>query len=95
MKDEYKRNFAFDPEFIERKDSLEMHKDRIEKTHSHKRNKSFMRKFHSIEAHNSVPDEEAAMSLKKNIVEAEVISFHTVNIEWESSASLPSALITR
>lgn len=79
MRDEYKRDFAFDPEFIERKDSLEMHKERIDK--SHKRKKSFMRKFHSIEAHNSVPDEEAAMSFKKNIVEDEVISFHTVNIE--------------
>lgn len=87
MKDEYIRDFAFDPEFIERKDSIKMHKDRMKK--SHKRDKRLMRKFHSIEADNSVPDEEAEMGFEKNTVEEEVISFHTVIITSESPQPLP------
>lgn len=81
FEDEYVRDFAFDPEFIRRKDSIEMHRDRIEKRHKCNKRRSFMRKFHSDKAHKSFSssDEEIAIKFKKNIIDAEVYSFCTVN----------------
>lgn len=75
FEDEYKRDYAFEPEFIQRKDSLEMHKDRIDK--SHKRNRSFLRKFRSVEKHESTSEED----FKLTFIEAEVHSFCSVNIQ--------------
>lgn len=52
IKDEYIRDYSFDPEFIKRKDSLDTHKDRLEKTHVLNK-----RKHNSIDIHNMIDAE--------------------------------------
>lgn len=79
IEDEYIRDYAFEPEFIQRKDSIKMHKERLEK--KHKQNEKLMRKFHSLDVYKSLSEEEIAMILKTNIIDAEVYSFCTVIIE--------------
>jgi hypothetical protein len=79
LKDEYIRNYVFDPELLQRKDSIAKHKDRLDKIH--KANKRYMRKFHSIEIDKPMTEEEIASEFKNTIVDDEVHSFCTVNIE--------------
>lgn len=78
MKDEYVRNYVFDPELLQRKDSIDMHKDRLVKIH--KANKRYLRKFHSIEIDKPMTEEEIATKFKNTVVDDEVYSFCTVNI---------------
>lgn len=52
IKDEYIRDYSFDPEFIKRKDSLDTHMDRLEKTHVLNK-----RKHNSIDIHNMIDAE--------------------------------------
>lgn len=56
IKDEYVRDFSFDPEFIKRKDSLDTHKERIEKAVVAGK-KRLSRKHNSIEIHNIIDAE--------------------------------------
>lgn len=62
IEDEYIRDYAFDPEFIKRKDSLDTHKERIEK--AQKAKKHFKHKLQSIEIHNII-DAEATVNILK------------------------------
>lgn len=73
MKDEYIRDFAFEPEFIYHKKSIEINNDRVDDTKQHQ--KSFSQKFHSIDEHKAHSERE-----RKNSVDDEVDSFRTVNI---------------
>lgn len=79
IEDEYNRDYSFEPEFIKRKDSLEMHRSRLERTRKH--NKMFKRK---LQCENVVAQQESfeelvtALSAPENIVEAEVDAFRMV-----------------
>lgn len=89
IEDEYIRDYSFDPEFIQRKDSLEMHKDHL-KNYYRNHEKKLAHKVRAIEMSNSLTEEEIAMKKEKNIVDAEVYSFCTVirfwvNNQWASS----------
>lgn len=79
LKDEYIRNYVFDPELLQRKDSIDMHKERMDKIH--KANKRFMRKFHSVDIDKPMTEEEIATKFKNTVVDDEVYSFCTVNIQ--------------
>lgn len=74
LKDEYIRNYAFEPEFIVRKDSMESHKTRLEKSPKPKK------KLRLIDTHKSLPDSESSNKFASSIIEDEVYSFCTVNI---------------
>lgn len=52
IKDEYIRDYSFDPEFIKRKDSLDTHKDRLEKARLLNK-----RKCNSVDIHNMIDAE--------------------------------------
>lgn len=76
IEDEYIRDYAFDPEFIQRKKSFdESLSERLQSGQSHKRSKSLLRKFRLVDKHKSMSDE----NLKKSMVDAEVDSFYSVN----------------
>jgi hypothetical protein len=85
IEDEYIRDYSFEPEFITRKDSLRMHRSRLEKTRKH--NKVFKRKTESLEVvlEKTLAAEQPALSTQ-NIIEAEVDAFRTV--KWLHSPSL-------
>lgn len=76
LEDEYIRNYVFDPEFITRKDSIDMHKERIDNVQ--KRTRKLARQ-HSLDLCN-LSEEEITLKLNKNLIEAEVHSFSTVNM---------------
>lgn len=78
LKDEYIRNYVFDPELLQRKDSIDMHKDQLENIH--KANKRYLRKFHSVEIDKPMTDDEIAAKFKNTVVDDEVYSFCTVII---------------
>lgn len=71
IKDEYIRDYAFEPEFIQRRDSLEMLKLRLE-------NSQKKHKFPKSDEDNFVID------FHPSIIDAEVHSFCSVNIARES-----------
>lgn len=71
MEDEYIRVYAFEPEFIQRKDSLNTHVDQ-----SQKQVFSSRRKLSSVEKFDSSSDEDVRLTF----VEAEVRSFSSVNM---------------
>lgn len=79
LKDEYVRNYIFDPELLQRKDSIEMHKDRLEKIQ--KANKRYLKKVHSIEINAPMTSEEIAAKFPTTPLDDEVYSFCTVNID--------------
>lgn len=81
LKDEYIRNYVFEPEFLTRKDSIHMHKDRLLREQKREQRQSKrLAKSHSLELE-ALSEEEVAMKFEKSIVDAEVYSFCTVNIE--------------
>lgn len=77
IEDEYHRDYSFEPEFITRKDSLEMHRSRLERTRKHE--KIFKRKSRSADLAEKSPIEQLALSVTQNLIEAEVDAFVTVN----------------
>lgn len=81
IEDEYIRNFSFDPEFIQRKKSLDNSlNDRLGSEQTHKRSRSLMRKFRFVDRHKSISDE----NLKISMVDAEVDLFYSVNFNHMS-----------
>lgn len=84
ISDEYKRDYVFDPEIIRRKDSIEMHHDRIKI--SRQRKKNFSRRFRSfnLDAEKTIyqSEDSIAMEIKRNIIDVEVEGFHTVCFNW-------------
>jgi hypothetical protein len=77
--DEYIRDYSFEPEFITRKDSLVMHRSRLERTRKH--NKIFKRKCKSLDNIDRACSVEALnLSITQNIIEAEVDAFQSVTI---------------
>jgi hypothetical protein len=77
IEDEYNRDYSFEPEFISRKDSLQMHRSRFEKTRKHE--KIFKKKPQPLVlVENSQSLEQLALSVSQNIVEHEVDTFRTV-----------------
>lgn len=80
IEDEYIRDYSFEPEFITRRDSLEMHRSRLENTRKH--NKIFKKKSKllSIKADDrKCSIEQLSLDVTQNIIEAEVDAFETVN----------------
>lgn len=76
MEDEYNRDYSFEPEFVWRKDSIEMHRSRLERTRKH--NKVFKRKEESIDLEKTSSEERLASNESVNIVDAEVNAFRMV-----------------
>lgn len=77
IEDEYNRDYSFEPEFISRKDSLQMHRSRLERTRKHE--KIFKKKPQPLVlVENSHSLEHLALSVSQNIVEHEVDTFRTV-----------------
>lgn len=79
IEDEYNRDYSFEPEFITRKDSLEMHRSRLERTRKHE--KIFKKKSQSLRVKMEKPScsiEHLALSVTQNLIEAEVDAFVTV-----------------
>lgn len=91
LKDEYIRNYVFDPELLQRKHSIDMHKDRLENIQ--KANKRYLRKFHSVEIDKPMTDEEIAAKFKNTVVDDEVYSFCTVNINHGEVHKIPNEWI--
>jgi hypothetical protein len=75
IEDEYHRDYSFEPEFIRRKDSLEMHRSRLERTRKH--SKIFNKKI-SPDAEDNEVKEELALGATQSILEAEIDTFRTV-----------------
>jgi hypothetical protein len=82
--DEYIRNFAFEPEFLTRKDSIDMHRDRIKREQKHTKK---LAKTHSVDLQ-TLSEEEIASKFKENVIDAEVYSFCTVIITMNHALSL-------
>lgn len=80
IKDEYIRDYAFDPEFIQRKDFTEAHEDCLESKKKLKLNKKL--KLHSKDFLESLSEEEIAMNFEQNSIDAEVYSFCAVNSKY-------------
>ena len=78
MKDEYIRDFFFDPEFIRHKNSVVVIKDQFENNHTTIQKR--LQKSCSVDKTQSHSDDELSENLKKNNVDDEVYSFCTVNI---------------
>ncbi|KAG5672631.1 hypothetical protein PVAND_002745 [Polypedilum vanderplanki] len=78
IEDEYTRDFSFEPEFITRKDSLQMHRSRLERTRKH--NKIFKIKTISLDIilEKALVNEQQTTLSTQNIVEAEVEAFRTM-----------------
>lgn len=90
LKDEYVRNFVFDPELLQRKDSIRMHKDRLEKIQ--KANKRYLKKVHSIDIDHPMTDEEIAGKFSTTPLDDEVYSFCTVIIDlYEKPPDAPTS----
>lgn len=77
IEDEYNRDYSFEPEFITRKNSLELHRSRLERTRKHE--KIFKRKSQLLDLEKQCSLEQLAISVTPNIVEAEVDAFRMVN----------------
>jgi hypothetical protein len=79
IEDDYVRDYSFEPEFITRKDSLNMHRSRWERTRKHI--KAFKSKPEPLDVvlERTLASEQPAMS-RQNIVEAEVDAFQTVTV---------------
>lgn len=76
MKDEYLRDHSIEPEFVERKDSLKMHKERISKI----RKKQLKKQF-SFDAEKIVENRELLdIGCPLSSVENSVYEFSSVNI---------------
>jgi hypothetical protein len=90
LEDEYVRNYVFDPEFITRKDSFELHKERM--VHDQKRVRKLAR-MHSLDLCD-LSEEEITVKLNKNVVEDEVQSFSTVIIMREALKSRTNTCAT-
>lgn len=79
MKDEYIRNFSFDPELIQKRDSNDTSHDHK----AHKKSKVALRKLPSVERHESQSEsDEADLCYERSIIDAEVYSFCTVNMKY-------------
>lgn len=79
IEDEYNRDYSFEPEFITRKDSIEMHRSRLERTRKHE--KIFLKKKAlsvDLAEKPSCSIEQLALSVTQNLIEAEIDSFVTV-----------------
>lgn len=74
--DEYNRDFIFEPEFITRRDSLDMHRSRLERTRKH--NKKFKSKLPQIDLERAHSIDQLTLSVTQNILEAELDAFRTV-----------------
>jgi hypothetical protein len=93
LKDEYVRNYVFDPELLQRKDSIEMHKDRLEKIQ--KANRRYMKKVHSIDINKPMSHEELAAKIPTTPLDDEVYSFCTVNIDHKKTLKSPQMCESR
>lgn len=76
IEDEYIRDYSFEPEFIRRKDSLEMHRSRLEKTRKH--NKMFKSKSLPTDLGRAHSIDLLTQTVTQNILEAELDAFRTV-----------------
>lgn len=87
MKDEYLRDYSIEPEFVERKDSIKMHKERISKI----RKKQLKKQF-SFDADRNVENSELLdIASPLNSIENSVYEFSSVNIFlslWQSCVFL-------
>lgn len=78
IEDEYNRDYSFEPEFITRKNSLELHRSRFERTRKHE--KIFKKKSKTLKLDMKCSLEQLALSVTPNVVDAEVDAFRTVKI---------------
>lgn len=81
IEDEYNRDYSFEPEFITRKNSLELHRSRLERTRKHE--KIFKKKAQLLKVAVEVDKkkcslEQLACSVTPCLIEAEVDAFRTV-----------------
>lgn len=78
IEDEYIRDYSFEPEFITRKDSLEMHRSRLERTRKHNKMFSKTKTSESVDLERTHSIDQLTSGATQNILEAELDAFKTV-----------------
>lgn len=80
IEDEYIRDYSFEPEFIKRRDSLEMHRSRLEKTRKHSKifSRISSKTKMSIDLERAHSIDQLTQSVGQNPLESELYAFRTV-----------------